>query len=383
MASNKKSYDGAHDHKQELKSGYRHSERFETDTCPTKLKLMYSTKTAITMSLRDLLDKLSDYDIYSYYLGSFKPGKLMNSPLRPDDKIPSFAIFPSKTGDLLFKDHGTGESGNAIKFIKLYKGIQTREELERELLRIVKQLGKTSSAATATRTYTPKENTNIGIVRQPFTEIDKKYWKQFHISIDTLKKFNVFSIKYFLCNNIVRGIYKDDSPMYAYKVDDKFKIYRPLASKYTKWRTDLNNTNIQGYAQLPDSGNLLIITKSLKDVMCLYEMGFNAISPSSETTFIPDSTLQSLRSKWKHIIILYDRDAAGVGNARRYSKQYKLDAIFVHKKFKAKDVSDAVKANGFFVVKDWLTKTVERYDNMCDGFPDGNIDWSSRKSLYS
>ena len=40
MASNKKSYDGAHDHKQELKSGYRRSERSETDTCPIKLKLM-------------------------------------------------------------------------------------------------------------------------------------------------------------------------------------------------------------------------------------------------------------------------------------------------------------------------------------------------------
>ena len=87
--------------------------------------------------------------------------------------------------------------------------------------------------------------------------------------------------------------------------------------------------------------------------------------------------------KCNHIIILYDRDAAGMQNARQYSKQYNLDAIFVHKKFKAKDVSDAVKANGFVVVKNWLTKTVERYDNMCDRFPDGNIDWSSRKSLYS
>ena len=71
------------------------------------------------MSLKDLLDKLDDYTIYSYYLGAFKPGRLMNSPLRPDDKIPSFAIFPSKTGDLLFKDHGTGEYGNSLKFIKL------------------------------------------------------------------------------------------------------------------------------------------------------------------------------------------------------------------------------------------------------------------------
>jgi len=344
---------------------------------------MYSTKTAITMSLRDLLEKVSDYDIYSYYLGSFKPGKLMNSPLRPDDKIPSFAIFPSKTGDLLFKDHGTGEAGNAIKFMKLYKNIKTRDELERELLRIVKRLGLTSSAATMTRTYTPKVDTKIGIVRQPFTDVDKQYWKQFHISTDTLRKFDVFSIKYFLCNNIVRGVYKEDNPMYAYKVDDKFKIYRPLASKYTKWRTNLNNENIQGYKQLPENGDLLFITKSLKDVMCLYEMGFTAISPSSETTFIPPDVLESLHKRFANIIILFDRDKAGVSNARKCSKEYGLDAMFVHKKFKAKDVSDAVKANGFVVVKNWLTKTVERYDKLYNWVPDRDIDWLSRKSLYS
>lgn len=315
------------------------------------------------MSLRDLLDKLDDYDIYSYCIGQFKPGKLMNSPLRNDDKIPSFAIFPSKTGDLLFKDHGSGESGNAIKFIKLYRGIQTREELERELLRIVRRMNPNETIRT--NNYTKPVGSgvaDIGIVRQPFTDIDKRYWKQFHISIDTLKKFNVFSIKYFLCNRVVRGTYKEDSPMYAYKVYDKFKIYRPLASKYTKWRTNLTNRHVQGLAELPkEGGNLLIITKSLKDVMCLYEMGFNAIAASSETTFIPDDILKSLRTKWKHIVILYDRDAPGMKNARKYSKQYKFDAIFVHKKFKAKDVSDAVKANSFFAVKEWLTKTVERY----------------------
>jgi hypothetical protein len=323
---------------------------------------MYSTKTAITMSLRDLLDKLDDYTIYSYYLGSFKPGKLMNSPLRSDDKMPSFAIFPSKTGGLLFKDHGTGESGNALKFIKLYKGIQTRNELERELLRIVRLSNPTSNVATVTRTYTPRGDTDIGIVRQPFTEVDKKYWKQFHISIDTLKKFNVFSIKYFLCNRVVRGTYKEDSPMYAYKVYDRFKIYRPLASKYTKWRTNLTNRYVQGLAELPEEGgNLLIITKSLKDVMCLYEMGFSAIAASSETTFIPEDILQSLRSKWNHVVILYDRDRTGMLKSRDYNKRYKLDCIFVHKKFKAKDISDAVRDNGFFAVKDWLTKTVERY----------------------
>lgn len=315
------------------------------------------------MSLRDLLDKLDDYTIYSYYLGPFKPGKLMNSPLRNDDRMPSFAIFSTKDGALLFKDHGTGIAGNAIKFIKLYRGIETRDELERELLKIVSKTNPNMEIRTNNHTKLVGSGvTDIGIVRQPFTDVDKRYWKQFHISIDTLKTFNVFSIKYFLCNNTVRGIYKEDNPMYAYKVDDKFKIYRPLSSKYTKWRTNLTNNNVQGYAQLPEFGNLLIITKSLKDVMCLYEMGYSAIAASSETTFIPEDVLKALRSKWKHIVILYDRDKTGMKTAREYSKRYKLDAIFVHKKFKAKDISDAVRDNGFFAVKEWLTKTVERYD---------------------
>ena len=325
---------------------------------------MYSTRTAITMSLKDLLDKLDDYDIYSYYVGQFKIGKLFNSPLRSDDKNPSFAIFKGVNGKLFFKDHGSGEGGNAIKFVKLYKGIQTKDELERELLRIVRKMNPNSGNAIRTYSYSVDSGpTDIGIVRQPFTDVDKQYWKQFHISLDTLKKFQVFSIKYFLCNRVVRGTYKENSPMYAYKVDDKFKIYRPLASKYTKWRTNLTNRNVQGLSEIPkEGGNLLIITKSLKDVMCLYEMGFNAIAASSETTFIPDDILQSLRSKWKHIVILYDRDKTGMLESRKYSRQYKLDAIFVHKKFKAKDISDAVKNNSFADVKKWLTKTLSVYD---------------------
>ena len=325
---------------------------------------MYSTRTAITMSLKDLLYKLTDYDIYSYYVGQFKIGKLFNSPLRSDDKNPSFAIFKGMNGGLFFKDHGSGEGGNAIKFVKLYKNINTKDELERELLRIVRKMNPNSGNAIRTYSYSVDSGpTDIGIVRQPFTDVDKQYWKQFHISIDTLRKFQVFSIKYFLCNRVVRGTYKETSPMYAYKVDDKFKIYRPLASKYTKWRTNLTNRNVQGLSELPvEGGNLLIITKSLKDVMCLYEMGFNAIAASSETTFIPDDILDSLRHKWKNVIMLYDRDKTGMLESRKYSKQYKLDALFVHKRFKAKDISDAVKDNSYNEVKQWLTQTLMKYD---------------------
>lgn len=322
---------------------------------------MYSTKLSSTETLEDLLSKIDDYDIYAYYMGNFTIGKLYNSPLRTDDKIPSFAIFKGRRGNLMFKDHGSGESGNAISFIKLIDHITDQTALEKQLLKIIR-----STKPTEIRNRTVVRSTDytvdIGIVRQPFTKIDIDYWNQFNISLDTLNKFQVFSIKYYLSNKIVKGIYKDENPMYAYKVFDKFKIYRPLASKYTKWRTNLTTSDVQGLAQIPEKGDLLIITKSLKDVMVLYEMGYTAISAASETTFIPEDILSGLKEKWKYIVLLYDRDKAGIQNARKYSKQYNLPAFFINKKFKSKDISDAVKNCGFDNIKQWLIKELKCYD---------------------
>ena len=316
----------------------------------------------MTTSLRDLMSMLDDESIYTYYLGKFKIGRLMNSPLRSDDRNPSFAIFKGKNGDLLFKDHGSGESGNSLKFIKLLKGIDSREDLEKELLKLVRNTNPNEIIRKNTYTTEGISIMDIGINRQPFTEVDKQYWKQFHIQLSTLKKYQVFSIKRYFCNRVVRGTYKDTNPMYAYKVYDRFKIYRPLASKYTKWRTNLTSEYVQGLAELPvDGGNLLIITKSLKDVMCLYEMGYNAIAASSETTFIPESILNHLKEQWKHILILYDRDETGMKRSHEYSKKYGFDAFFVHKQFKSKDISDAIKNNNFQSVKIWLDKTLSKY----------------------
>ena len=98
--------------------------------------------------------------------------------------------------------------------------------------------------------------------------------------------------------------------------------------------------------------------------MTLYEMGYYAIAASSETTFIPNDILDKLRDKWKSIVILYDRDETGMKRSRDYSRKYKLDAFFINKKFKAKDISDAVKNNDYENVKYWLDKELKRYEDL-------------------
>lgn len=298
-----------------------------------------------------ILSKVTEYDIYAKYIGEFKVGMIYNSPFRKD-KNPSFGIFYSKrTNQLLFKDHGTGECGNVIKFVQLYTGITNYPDILKD---IVNRLNISNSTKLTTTQYKPPTETVIGIVRQNFTETDKKYWSQFNIDINTLKKFNVFSIKYYLCNGVVKGIYKDTNPMYAYKVYNNFKIYRPLGDKYTKWRNNLTEYDIQGYEQLPQKGDTLIITKSMKDVMCLYKIGIPAISPSSESTFIPDKCLEELKTRFKRILILFDRDVAGIKYLRKISKKTGLEPLLINKKFNAKDVSDAIKLNGFETIKNWI-----------------------------
>ena len=323
---------------------------------------MYSRKRAKlpdNITLDWILSKVTEYDIYAKYIGQFKVGMIYNSPFRKD-KNPSFGIYYSKrTKQLLFKDHGTGECGNVIKFVSLFTG---KTEYNDILSDIVDNLNITNNTKlVSSKQYIPPTETVIGVVRQEFTDVDINYWKQFNISINTLKKFNVNSIKYYLCNGIVKGTYKRENPMYAYKVYNNFKIYRPLADKYTKWRNNLTDYDIQGYEQLPQKGDILFITKSMKDVMCLHEMGYPAVSPQSESTFLPKDVLEQLKTRFKRIIILFDRDAAGVKRSRKLSRETGLEAMFINKKFKAKDISDAVKANNFEEIKNWLNETIKNY----------------------
>ena len=68
----------------------------------------------------------------------------------------------------------------------------------------------------------------------------------------------------------------------------------------SNWKKDL----IQGAHMLPKTGNVLVITKSLKDVMTLYEYGITAIAPCSENEFLTDVQYEKIKKRFKHIGLL-------------------------------------------------------------------------------
>ena len=296
------------------------------------------------LEFSDILDKVSEYDIFKRYIGDFKIGKSYNSPLR-EDPNPSFGIFVSnRDGTLLYKDLANGECGSVFKFVKKLRGYTTYKETLEE---IQKEMNLDQIQIRASRRTFVSKPTEIKVVRRPFSEKDLLFWKQFGISKETLEEYKVNALSRFLVNGEVKGKHESDNPIYSYKVFNKFKIYRPLARKFDKWRGNLSNLDIQGYEQLSENGNLLILTKSLKDVMTLHEMGYEAIAPPSESTIISTIAMDTIKGRFKRIVIFYDRDRTGMQFTRKLAKEYDLDFVFINKKHKTKDISDLVKKVGY------------------------------------
>ena len=305
-------------------------------------KLHEQQKPLIT--LESLLTKVTEYDIFAKYIGDFRIGNVYNSPLR-DDSNASLGIFVSNRDNvLLYKDLSTGDCGNVVKFVKKLKGLTTYKETLEEIAKDLNIYSMTAELKHR-KIYEPKSK-DISVVRKPFNHIDLDFWAKFYISKETLDLFKVASISKYVLNGIVKAEYAKDNPMYCYKVFNKFKIYRPLDTKSNKWRGNLGSLDIQGFEQLPESGELLIITKSLKDVMTLHELGYVAIAPASESVIIPDIAINTLKRRFKRIIVFYDRDRTGMQFTRKMVRLHAFEFMFINKKHKQKDISDFVKEFG-------------------------------------
>jgi 5S rRNA maturation endonuclease (ribonuclease M5) len=331
--------------------------------------MIYDTDKVIeVLSLEEILKHTTEYDIYSYYLGSkFEVGKIMSSPFRQDLK-PSFGIFKTKGGTmLLWKDQGTGECGNVMTFVKKYKDLYRNSQALKAIWEeVVKGNIQFTERGKQINNFVKTTKTIISIKRRNFSDTDDVYWSKYGITRETLKKFNVYPISFFWVNDIQQSlVYSKNSPLYAYKIFDKFKIYRPLSEfKKDKWRTNCSNIDLQGYEQLPKSGETLIITKSLKDVMVLYNLGYNAVSLQSENDHINKDILTDLQNRFNKIIVFFDNDKPGQEASNKLCEEHDLKQIRLDSSlqtiYQVKDISDYFAMYG-------LKKTVEQLKSLVDG----------------
>lgn len=305
---------------------------------------MYKTHTVAKVTEEDILKKTTEYDIYNYYMpGKFEIGRAMTSPFRKDNN-PSFSIFKAKkNGKLLFKDHATGDTGDCFKFVMQIENLTYKKALQYIFKNIIaNQLKQTTKGVDIKERY---KNTSkiISIKKKYFTTTDDNYWGKYKvINRNLLKFFNVYPISnVWLNDQQMAWKYTENNPMYAYEIYNKYKIYRPCADKKHKFLSNCGLYDIQGWEQLSKRDNKVIITKSLKDVMVLHALGYDAVAPQGEHSGLPKKIIDQLQYWYDEIYILYDNDRAGMKGSLNITDKYPfIKAVFLPSI--EKDISDYI-----------------------------------------
>ena len=317
------------------------------------MAMNFSFEPKVTKEL--ILSRYTEEQIMEFYLHVPIKRGLFRSPLRRD-REPTCSFYRNSSGDLIFKDFATGQHLNvfgvvqdlfkcnyfeALKIIANDFGIVKSNSITRNPGKINKNPIKIED----------KEMSKIQIEVQDFSDLELKWWGKYGITLDILKKFNVYSCKHVFLNDQVFAKSQQLCPIFGYygKKYHGLELWRCYFPKRTSYRfiTNWPSKKIQGYDQLPKSGKLLIITKSMKDTMCLYSCGIIACAPNSENLFISDTMLEKLKNRFENIVVFYDNDRPGLYNMAKIRKEHpELIYISIPKKYGSKYISDFYKDYG-------------------------------------
>lgn len=316
-----------------------------------------------------LLSKNSEETYMTTYLGIPVKQGLQVSPLRNDHK-PTVSFHRNRKGELMFHDFGTGFHENFIGVVMEINKCSYAKALQiiaEDFGYIAKSNNREFPKIKISNVILEeKASTQIQITDRKFTESELKWWESFGVHENTLKKFKVHSCDSVFLNGNYFGSPTTRSSMFGYYCGKKngeelWRIYMPQRKTY-RFLSNTGKSFIQGSKQIPDTGDILIITKSMKDVMALYELGIPAIAPCSEVLFISDQQLKKLQERFKNIIVIYDNDLPGIQGMRRIRKAHPdLKFFWIPRRYEAKDISDFIKKYGIDETKKCIKKLKEKY----------------------
>lgn len=298
-----------------------------------------------------------DYEVDVYY----------NSPY-PDrnDSSPSFRIDWYKD-DLYCRDFGISPkpedciqfvirmSKNKLDFRGALMYIYQKMVLENNTYDPNNQLGIPESKK-------KDKNLNLKVyIDDKYRKEELAYWINTIPWLTKQKLVNIYKVyrgELYINGNLSTFKSLTYKPVYCYMFDQVrqiFKFYSPKeVIKEKKFFANNVAGHIQGIHLIPTLyknpqyqglyiyDNLIIITKSYKDVIVLSELGFHSIAVHGESVEISDNLLNYLYEQgYEKIILLYDNDKTGLERAEQRSLEKKLDYIYYPLKINDKPVKDS------------------------------------------
>ena len=278
--------------------------------------------------------------VFKYYIPfSFKLGRNFLNPLYKDSKASCNVYFDRRNGMYKMKDFGNDDySGDCFALVGKLNGLNCKEPKDFvQILAIIDRdmhLGlsdksemrissTTSVPVIAEVTHVPKRKKArpYTLAQKSFTAAELAFWGESGITQEVLKLFRVVSLKKFSSENNEGKPFSitatEKEPVFGYTAKQYVKVYRPYSEIRFLYAGDFGENYCFGLEQLPAKGDLLFITGGEKDVMSLTVHGFHAICFNSETVTIPVGIIHRLSFRFKHIVLLYDVDKAGLDSSAK------------------------------------------------------------------
>lgn len=278
--------------------------------------------------------------VFKYYIPfSFKLGRNFLNPLYKDSKASCNVYFDRRNGMYKMKDFGNDDySGDCFALVGKLNGLNCKEPKDFvEILAIIDRdmhLGLSDKSEMRISSTTPvpviaevthvpkrKKARPYTLAQKSFTAAEFAFWGESGIMQEVLKLFRVVSLKKFSSENNEGKPFSiaatDKEPVFGYTAKQYVKVYRPHSEMRFLYAGDFGENYCFGLEQLPAKGDLLFITGGEKDVMSLTVHGFHAICFNSETVTIPVGIIHRLSFRFKHIVLLYDVDKAGLDSSAK------------------------------------------------------------------
>lgn len=281
-------------------------------------------------------------EIFYFYMPiDFIPKRNFHNPFYEDKRASCNIYFDTKKQCYQMKDFGNSAySGDCFWFTATILKLDIRSDFMKLLTTIIHdlnlnisinqtlqvdnklQLSRNNSIPQIEVNLKRLENKKtFKIFEQSFSDKELKFWQQYGITIKTLDRYQVKSLSHYEAISKQGKPYvliaTTKEPIFCYMMGSFVKIYRPYSQLRFLYGGEKHDDYIFGLEQLPNKGDILFITGGEKDVLSLSNHCFNAICFNSETALIPESVIESLSLRFRHIIILYDTDETGIREAQR------------------------------------------------------------------
>lgn len=281
-----------------------------------------------SVNINDILDKVTEADILSFYLGIKDIPCIIHSPLRKDKK-PSFGFYSPDGNRIFYHDFSTRDTGGIYDFLGLMWGCDYRGVIER----INKDMGDFQHNTNVISKGSCKINakgcstiTALECKVREWREYDIEYWESYGVPLKWLKYAEVYPISHkIIVKNGQRYIFGADKYAYAY-VEHKegkvtLKIYQPFNKEGYKWNNKHDKSVISLWTKVPMYGDKICICSSLKDALCLWaNTGIPSLALQGEGYEMSNTAISELKRRYKHIFILFDNDKAGLEDGQQLSE---------------------------------------------------------------